>query len=126
MVPGEECAFRLKMPNGEPSEEAAFRVRLEALYNRILPELDDDPARAAGPYPNLEALREDIRGHVLWMKERAAREDYARAVIQRLVDPAEVECPSILQEERLQDLVEQPEKQLRDEQRMSLRGYRRG
>ncbi|MGB9776840.1 MAG: trigger factor [Anaerolineae bacterium] len=123
MVPGEERTFRLKMPNGQPSEEAEFRVRLEALYNRILPELDDDLARAAGPYPNLEALREDIRGHVLQMKERAAREEYARAVIQRLVDQAEVEYPSILLEERLQDLVEQLEEQVRDEQRMSLRDY---
>ncbi|MBC7226269.1 MAG: trigger factor [Thermoflexales bacterium] len=123
MKPGEERTFRLKMPNGQPSEEAEFRVRLQALYNRILPELDDDLARAAGPYPTLEALKEDVREQLLQMRERAAREEYARTVVQRLVEQAEVEYPSVLLEERLQDLVEQLEERVREEQRMSLQDY---
>ncbi len=123
MMPGEERTFRLKMPNGQPSEEAEFRVRLQALYNRILPELDDDLARAAGPYPNLEALKADIRGQLLQAKEEAAREEYAGTVLQRLVEQAEVEYPSIWLEEQLQDLVEQMEEKVREEQRMSLQDY---
>ncbi len=123
MIPGEERTFRLKMPSGQPSEEAEFRVRLQGLYNRILPELDDDLARAAGPYPNLEALKEDIRRQLLQMRERGAREEYARTVVQRLVEQAEVEYPSVLLEERLQDLVEQLEERVREEQRMSLQDY---
>ncbi len=123
MMPGEERTFRLRMPNGQPSEEAEFRVRLQALYNRILPELDDDLARAAGPYPNLDALKEDIRGQLLQMRERAAREEYARAVVRRLVEQAEVEYPSVMLEERLQDLLEQLEERVREEQRMSLQDY---
>lgn len=123
MTPGEERTFRLKMPGGQPSEEAEFRVRLQALYHRILPELDDDLARAAGPYPNLEALKEDIRRQLLQMRERAAREEYARTVVQGLVEQAEVEYPSVLLEERLQDLLEQLEERVREEQRMSLQDY---
>jgi len=123
MTPGEERTFRLKMPDGQPSEEAEFRVQLLALYSRILPELDDDLARTAGPYPNLEALKKDIREQLLQMRERAAREEYARAVIQRLVDQAEVEYPSFLLEERLQDLMEDLEERVREEQRMTLQDY---
>jgi trigger factor len=123
MVPGEARTFRLKMPDGQPSEEAEFRVRLRALYNRILPELDDDLARTVGPYPNLEALKEDIRGQLLQMRERAVREEYARTVVQRLVEQAEVEYPSVLLEERLQDLLERLEEKVREEQRMSLQDH---
>ena len=123
ITPGEERTFRLKMPGGQPSEEAEFRVQLLALYSRILPELDDDLARTVGPYPTLEALKEDIRKQLLQMRERAAREEYARAVIQRLVDQAEVEYPSFLLEERMQDLMEDLEKRVREEQRMTLQDY---
>jgi len=123
MTPGEERTFRLKMPDDQLSEEAEFRVQLLALYSRILPELDDDLARTAGPYPTLEALKEDIRRQLLQMREREAREEYARAVIQRLVDQAEVEYPSFLLEERLQDLMEDLEKRVREEQRMTLQDY---
>ncbi len=123
MTPGEERTFRLKMPDGQPSEEAEFRVQLLALYSRILPELDDDLARTVGPYLTLEALKEDIQGQLLQMRERAAREEYARAVIQRLVDQAEVEYPSFLLEERLQDLMEDLEERVREEQRMTLQDY---
>lgn len=123
MMPGEERTFRLKMPNGQPSEEAEFRVRLRAVYHRILPELDDDLARAAGPYPNLEALKKDIREQLAQMKERAARKEYARTVIRRVVEQAEVEYPSVLLEERCQDLLEQIEESVREEERMSLQDY---
>ncbi|MGQ9716483.1 MAG: trigger factor [Anaerolineae bacterium] len=123
MMPGEERTFRLKMPNGQPSEEAEFRLRLQALYHPILPELDDDLARAAGPYPNLEALKEDIREQLAQMKEEAAREEYTRTVIRRLVEQAEVEYPSVLLEEQLQDMFKQMEERVREEERMSLQDY---
>ncbi|MCX7854395.1 MAG: trigger factor [Anaerolineae bacterium] len=123
MTPGEERTFRLKMPNGQPSEEAEFRVRLQALYNRILPELDDDLARAAGPYPNLEALKDDIRGQLLQMKQRAALDEYATTVVRQLVEQSEVEYPSILLEEQLEEMVKQLEERVREEQRMSLQDY---
>lgn len=125
MMPGEERTFRLKMPNGQPSEEAEFRVGLRALYNRIIPDLDDDLARAAGPYPNLEALKEDIRGQLLQTKERVAQEEYARTAVRRLMEQAEVEYPSVLLEERLDDLLEQLEERVREEERMSLQDYLR-
>lgn len=123
MTPGEERTFRLKMPNGQPSEEVEFRVRLQALYNRILPELDDDLARAAGPYPNLEALKDDIRGQLLQMKQKAALDEYATTVVRQLVEQSEVEYPSVLLEEQLQTMLEELEERVREEQRMSLQDY---
>lgn len=123
MIPGEKRTFRLKMPNGQPSEEVEFRVRLRALYDRILPELDDDLARSAGPYPNLEALKEDVRGQLLQMKEGVAREEYARTIVRRLMEQAEVEYPSVLLEERLEELLEHLEERVREEQQMNLQDY---
>ncbi|MFN3763196.1 MAG: trigger factor, partial [Anaerolineae bacterium] len=123
MTPGEERTFRLKMPNGQPSEEAEFRVRLQALYNRILPELDDDLARTAGLYPNLEALKDDIRGQLLQTKQETALDEYATTVVRQLVEQSEVEYPSVLLEEQLEEMLKDLEERVREEQRMSLQDY---
>ncbi len=123
MTPSEERTFRLKMPNGQPSEEAEFRVRLQALYNRILPELDDDLARTAGLYPNLEALKDDIREQLLQMKQKAALDEYATTVVRQLVEQSEVEYPSVLLEEQLEEMLKDLEERVREEQRMSLQDY---
>ncbi len=123
MTPGEERTFRLKMPNGQPSEEAEFRVRLQALYHRILPDLDDDLARTAGPYPNLEALKDDIRERLLLMKQKTALDEYATTVVRQLVEQSEVEYPSVLLEEQLQEMLKDLEERVREEQRMSLQDY---
>lgn len=123
MIPGEERTFRLKMPDGHPTEEAEFRIRLLALYNRILPELDDDLARTAGPYPTLEALIEDIRKQLLETKERTAREEYFFQAAQQLLEQAEIEYPSLLIEEQLQNLIDAVEEEIREEQRMTLQDY---
>ncbi len=123
MMPGEERTFRLKAPDGQPSEEVEFRVRLRALYNRILPDLDDDLARAAGPYSSLEALKEDIRERLVRIKQEAAQNEYVTTVVQQLVEQSEVEYPSTLLEEQLQNLLEQLEERVREEQRMSLQDY---
>lgn len=123
MTPGEERTFRLPMPEGRPSQEAEFRVRLLGLHRSLLPGLDDDLARAVGPYPSLDALREDIRRQMREAREEAAREEYRETVIQRLVEQAEVEYPSVLLEEQLQEVTRRVERRIREEHRMTLQDY---
>jgi trigger factor len=123
MVPGEERSFRLKMPQGQPSEEAEFRVRLLGLYQQILPDLDDDLARTVGPFHSLVELKEDIRQQLLKMKEDPAKEAYAQDVIETLVGQAEVEYPSFMMEEQLERLTEQVGRRIQENEHMTLEDY---
>lgn len=123
MVPGEERTFRLKMPQGQPSEEAEFRVRLLELYQQILPDLDDDLARTVGPFHSLAELKEDIRQQLLRMKEDHAKEAYAQDVMETLVSQAEVEYPSFMLAEQLERLTEQVRRRIQENERMTLEDY---
>lgn len=123
MKPGEERTFRLKMPNGQPSQEAEFFVRLEELYQQILPEIDDDLARTIGPFHNLAELKEDIRQRLLEMRENTLRENYAQEIVEKLVSQAEVEYPPLLLEEQLETLTEQIGRRIREQERMTLEDY---
>ncbi len=123
MVPGEERIFRLKMPQGQPSEGAEFRVRLLGLYQRILPGLDDDLARTVGPLHSLAELKEEIRQQLLKMKEDSAKEAYAQDVIETLVGQAEVEYPSFMMDEQLERLTERVGRRIQENERMTLEDY---
>lgn len=123
MMSGEERTFRLKMPGGQPSEEAEFSVHLHGLYRQILPELDDDLARTFGPFHTLAELKEEIRQRILERKEETAKEEYTQEVIERLVSQVEVEYPSVMLEEELGRLTERLGQRIRASERMTLEDY---
>jgi len=125
IAPGEERTFRLKMPDARPTEEAEFTVRLESLFERRLPGLDDDLARTVGDFDSLKALREHIKQRIREQKQAEAKEQYTTEVVQALVDMATVEYPPEAVDEMVDRLVEQIEQRVRREQRMSLQDYLR-
>lgn len=123
MTPGETRTFRLPLPAERGGGEAEFRVTLEALYQRILPELDDDLARTVGNYNSLEELKADLRQRIQKAKEEAAQEEYSYRVIDRLVEQAEVEYPPVMLEDRLQALLRDLEEDIRAQYHLSLQDY---
>ncbi|HIQ01260.1 MAG TPA: trigger factor [Anaerolineales bacterium] len=125
MVVGEERTFRLRIPDGQPYEEGDFSVRLIRLFERVLPDLDDDLARTVGGFDSLKALREDTKDRLRRRKRRAAEEEYVQQVIQAVVEQARVEYPPDTVEEELDELVERLERRVQQELRMSLPDYLR-
>lgn len=125
MTPGETRTFRLELPPEQGGGEGEFHVRLEALYKRILPDLDDDLARTVGPYNSLEALREDLRQQIRAQKEEVVQERYSLQVIDRLVEESQIEYPPVMLEDRLDDLIQDMEENIRNRFRLSLQDYLR-
>ena len=125
MTVGEERTFRLKMPDGKPSEEAEFTVRLVRLFDRILPEIDDDLARTVGDYDNLKELQKEVKERIRRQKREEAEKEYAEQVLQAVVEQARIEYPPDALEEELDKLVEQFGRQVEREVRMRLADYLR-
>jgi trigger factor len=123
MVVDEERTFRLDMPDGKPSEEGEFKVRLLELFDRILPGVDDDLARTVGNYDNLKALEKDVREKVREQKRKQADDEYAREVVEKVVEQSKVEYPLDLLEDEIDDLVERFGSRIEREVRMSLPDY---
>ena len=78
MHQGEERVFTLAVPREWPHQnlagkEVSFTVRILTLHERVLPELNDDFARALGKFENLGVLRQSIREGLLREHEEKER-----------------------------------------------------
>jgi len=123
MEVGEERKFSLDMPEDFPFEKGEFEIRLERLFDRILPDIDDDLARTVGNFDSLKELRKTVKEGLLEQKQEAADEEYANEVVQAVTEQSEVSYPQEMLEDNIDTLVQQSASEVQREQRMSLSDY---
>ncbi len=92
--------FTITYPEDFQDEELAgkegeFEVKITALKERILPELNDEFAQASGS-ENLEGLREQMKQFLASRAERETTEAMRTEVVQKAVEGARLEVPSEL------------------------------
>lgn len=117
---GETRTFELSFPaDDEDYEEAlrgravAFTVTCHAVNVRWLPELDDEFARTfADDVQSLDDLRQKIRKDLLAEKTARVEADYADAVLDMMVEQAQIEYPEVMVDEYIDDLLHDLEHQL--------------
>ena len=124
MKPEEEKTFRLKVPETSSFdfEEAEFTVQVNQVFERLLPEVDDDLARTAG-FDNLKALRKHIKEQIRQKKQREADEEYVEKAIQALLDGAKVVYPPQMVEEEIDKMVERLSRRIQRDLRMGFEDY---
>ncbi len=106
-------------------EEAEFRVGVDSVYERIIPDIDDDLARTVGRYDSLRELEEEVRGRLEERKEAQAESEYAEQVLQDIIEQAAVAYPPEMVEEGLDDAVQNYEVQVERREHMMLKDYLR-
>jgi trigger factor len=127
---GEERAFTLVLPPDFQVEElqarkADFTAEAKSIYERIIPELDDDLARTVGNYDSFEELKSRVR-QGLQERERVKTEsEYADLVVQDVIDQAVVSWPPVMVDEALNDAVENYEQRIERQEHMLLGDYLR-
>ena len=114
---GESREFDLTFPDDYPEaslagHEAHFSVELKELREKIPPPLDDDFAASLGDYPDLVALKADIRSRLQRSAIDRARHEFADRIIEYAVANATLELPDVL--------IEQEVEIMHDEFRSSL------
>lgn len=127
---GEERTFTLVMPADfqveEPQpREAEFTAEVKSVYERIVPELDDDLARTVGNYDTIEELKSDVRRRLRERERTNAESEYADQVLQEVIDQAVVSWPPVMIEEALDDAVEAYGRQIERREHMPLEDYLR-
>jgi len=95
---GEDREVRVDFPADYASpqlagRQAVFRVHASELKRRAVPALDDEFAKDVGDFAGLEALRERIRADLLAMRERAARAELERSLVDALIERTAFEVP---------------------------------
>jgi trigger factor len=82
---GQQAEFVRQEGEGEDSVSRRFRVVVEAVRERDLPDLDDALAARFGEYADVAALRQGVRGELKRGKESERRQERERAMLDQLL-----------------------------------------
>lgn len=109
---GEEKEFKLKFPKKYHSQflagqECLFKVKVNVVWERILPEVNDEFAKGIGRFENLEKLSANIREGIQQEKEQQLLVKKQTAVLEKLVDTCSVELPEVLVISEAEKMVEE-------------------
>ncbi len=122
---GEEKAFTLKLPQqfGElAGEDCSFKVLVNEIKQKNLPDLDDEFAKSLGrSIETLAALTEKVFADIKSEKERIERRKLEDKAIEALVAVSRLEYPEILVHNEIDHLIDERKQYLGD--RDSLENY---
>jgi trigger factor len=119
MKKGEESSIEVDFTADSPNpllagKKVEFKVRVNDIKERVLPELDDEFAKDVGEeFDSLEALRQHINEKLLAEKEQALEGDISDRIMQKLLEANEFEVPSRLVQYEINEYIKQTEETLR-------------
>jgi trigger factor len=117
MKKGEEREINVTFPDEYHAEELAgkpalFKVRLNEIKRKNLPELDDEFAKDVSEFETLEEFKQDLRNK-LEEKAKADAEAYKRdAVVEKAAENATIEIPEVMIDNEAHRMVHEFEERL--------------
>ncbi len=110
---GEDKTFQSSLLGGDlAGQEVDVKVAVQAVKEQELPELDDDFAQMASEFDTLDELREDVRTRLANGKRLEQASAARDAVLEKLLDKAEIPLPEGVVTEELAGRRQQMEQQL--------------
>lgn len=110
---GEEATFESQLVGGEVAgQDVSVTVRVQAVKEQELPELDDDFAQTASEFDTLEELRDDVATRLERGKRLEQAAEARDAVLEKLLDSADVPLPESLVTQELAARRQEMEQQL--------------
>ena len=107
---GEEREFEIDHPPDHANKKVAgkrilYRMKVQDIKERKLPELNDDLAKSLGEGDTLADLRKRLRAEILRSRERAARNEMAERILKTLSEKLTLELPESLVEVESQSIL---------------------
>ena len=109
---GEEVEVHVTFPEDYRAEnlkgkEAMFRCTVKELKVKELPEEDDEFAKDVSEFDTMEEYRADIRKSLTEKKERAAKAAKEDAVIEKIIEGAQMEIPDAMVNTQVRQLMDE-------------------
>lgn len=107
---GDEFDVNVTFPEQYQSEElqgkaAIFKVKLNEIKGKELPELDDEFVKDISEFDTLDELKADIRKRLEEAAERRTTEEFENKLIDKVIEGLEGDIPEIMYENRVDDMV---------------------
>lgn len=117
MSAGEEKEFELNFPEKYHKKDLAgkpakFKVKVNLVQERQVPEINDDFANSLGNFEDLEGLKKNMREGMEHEKKHKLQEEKRVQYLDKIVDKIEVELPEVMIEEELKKMFMEFEHQI--------------
>ena len=114
---GEEKEVKVKFPEDYFSKELAgkdttFKVKVNGIKEKKLPELDDEFAKDVSEFDTLEALKNDIKAKKTEENEHRAKHETEDLAIEAVSNETNIDIPSGMIETEIDAMVRDMEQQL--------------
>jgi len=109
MVIGEERDLDLVFPENYKADLAGkaviFKVKLNEVKEKILPELDDEFAKDVSEFDTLEEYKADIKDKILKNRQQDVDETFENILIEKLAESLEADVPEAMIDEQFENSV---------------------
>ncbi|MCH5210103.1 MAG: trigger factor [Oscillospiraceae bacterium] len=86
-------------------KDAVFKVKVNEIKKRELPELDDDFASEVSEFDTMKEFREDVRKRLEEAAENKAKSETENAIIDKVIENAEFEIPEAMKEAQIDNII---------------------
>ena len=127
MTSGDEKELSYTFPQDHEIEEyqgmeAIFKVTIEEVKSRTLPEIDDEFAKTLGDYENVDELRDRVHDTLEIQEKSSYNGDYVDETIDEIIKITQIKYPPQMVEHEIDILVHRLEHRL-SEQSLDIETY---
>lgn len=107
---GDEVEVNVTFPEEYQAEDLAgkpalFKVKINEIKGKELPELDDEFAQDISEFDTLAEYKEDLKNKLQKQKEDAAKRDKEDEAIRKIIDKSKMELPEPMIEMQVQNII---------------------
>ncbi len=115
---GDEFDVNVSFPEDYGAEElagedAVFKVKLNSIKRKELPELDDDFAMDVSEFDTFDEYKKSVEEDLNKQAEERAERTFEQNVLEKVVDNAEVEIPHSMIHQQMEQLLRYQSQQMR-------------
>ncbi|MFH1873780.1 MAG: trigger factor [Pseudomonadota bacterium] len=96
-------------------KEAKFKVKVNKIQKKVVPELDDEFAKSLGKFEKIDQVREEIKKQITDYKENFAKQQLAGQALQLIVDKNQIEVPEVMVNDELRAMLDDVARQLKSQ-----------
>ena len=127
LKPGDEKEVKMKIPENVDEKKMAgkeliYKVTLVDIKEQELPALDDEFAKTAGDYKNLDELKQHIKKQLEERAKYQAENDFSENLMEKVAEKCSFEVPEVLINKQVESMLDNLKEDLKN-RNMTLESY---
>ena len=127
LKPGDEKEVKMKIPENVDEKKMAgkeliYKVTLVDIKEKELPALDDEFAKTAGDYKNLDELKQHIKKQLEERAKYQAENDFSENLMEKVAEKCSFEVPEVLINKQVESMLDNLKEDLKN-RNMTLESY---